>query len=423
MWNLSRVVGTAFVLVPVVMPVLVQAQSWPHLDIDERVIPALSGVIRLPIPPGTLSLPVAGGTGDCDMSYVSCSPPLECPSTLGPASIFELANPLAGSDAIDYAEGEVTVMAGGTCYGQGTQLFRLAFPSGPAFTGAEACLACAFEMWAALRGEEVCPANCGSEVAVLCTLFNAFGGANFGPQPAAAGPTLVDTLRALRDQTLVNSAAGQRWIALYDTHSPALSRVLWHRPGLGVSIGKALGTWRPALAALVTGQGTAVTISQAMMDAWLAILDEFAANAPSDTQAAIAAERALLDLPSYVGLTMTAALERFEAGGTPGCGAGFVGADCELAALAADDLCGADPIEAGVLQFVEKRVQAARQLLVRAEASAKTKQRKKLVTRAARQLDAMARRARRAKKTSPACRTTIADLVAGRRTTVTALLP
>ena len=53
----------------------------------------------------------------------------------------------------------------------------------------------------------------------------------------------------------------------------------------------------------------------------------------------------------------------------------------------------------------------------------KAKTQKKLVARAARQLDAMARRVRHAKKTSTACRTTIADLLSTRRAMVAALAP
>lgn len=46
MWKLSRGLRLAWAVVPLVIPVFVQAQPWPHLEIDERVIPALSGLAK-----------------------------------------------------------------------------------------------------------------------------------------------------------------------------------------------------------------------------------------------------------------------------------------------------------------------------------------------------------------------------------------
>ncbi len=434
-------------LMPLALLAATTAAAQPAFDIDARVRPRPDGTYFLPAPfagdamlqlgpvAATPSFAPAGGSG-CDMGYLSCTPHAEClgegpccPTVVTPGLGFLVGAPPLGGVGCGLVR--LSVVPGGECIGSGPGLsLVLAFLADgivgeledvPAF---ESCFVCTLALWFYFARLDPFPEGCFDGTIGQCeepTLGELGGEALTRPRGAAA-QDVPGTLRALRDQVLANSTAGQRWIALYGEHSPAIVRAVPSRPWLIWQISDALVAWLPALAALATGQGDP-TITPAMIDDLNAILAELEGAVPADTAAAIRTERDRLELAGYVGLTMTQARTRFEGNGGPtaGCGDGFVGADCALAELLPDDLCGTDPIETKLLELLDGRVGRARELLQRAEGAPKPGKRRKLVRKSAKQLVALQRRARKARATSEACRTTLQTLLERRRQRVAAL--
>ena len=91
---------------------------------------------------------------------------------------------------------------------------------------------------------------------------------------------------------------------------------------------------------------------------------------------------------------------------------GFDAVNCEIAKLAAPDLCGTDPIDARLQKTFRLKSTNARNLLGRAENNTKTGQ--KLIGRATKQLTSLRNRVGRAKKISESCRATLDALIAER---------
>ena len=242
------------------------------------------------------------------MAYGSCTPDPQCsgelpccPQVITPGLSFALG--LSLGEALSCAFMHFTAFQ--ACE-EGGDPFEadVPFVKGEDF---EVCFVCtlAFWFWAAKLGPP--PTGCAF-IAGMCGDFDlGLGGGPTTPLAVSRGtaaPNMVTSFRALRDQLLGRSTAGQRWITLYDQHSPALIHAVPTRPWLIWQISDALGAWLPAVQALVDGQGASVTITPAMMTDWLAILDELQAAVPADTAAAMQEERARLDLPSFVGLAM-----------------------------------------------------------------------------------------------------------------------
>lgn len=421
--------------------VVVTTAAHARFDLDPRIRPRLDGSWMLPGPFDQQDAAIEVGTlGECDDGYLSCSPSLSCegegaccPSEVQVGQSLLIPNPfrLEVPGPSTHRTVRMNLMSGGECYGQDMQRLNFVFVN-PFQSDAELCLACLFAFWMTLADvTQVCPTDClDDETAdALCgTLDVGEGGGPFGARGGGApAPDLVGTLRSLRDQVMASSTAGQRYTGLYTTHSGALARVVPLRPWLVWMVGDASAAWLPALQALVSGQGAGVTITQTMMDDWLAILAELQAGAPPATATAIQQELDRLDLPSFVGLTMDEARARFEergadgGGGPSGCGDGFGGADCALAELLATGVCGTDTPDPKLGALLQKRVGKARDTLAKAAASTKAGKTKKLVRRTAKQLGALQRKVRKAKATSDACRTTLDGMVDERRALVTAL--
>ncbi len=410
------------------LAVLAPLVAHAGFDLDPRIRSRPDGRFVLPAPFDGQDAAVTVGTlGECNDGYLFCDPSLDCPSEVQVGQTLQVSNPfrLEEPGTAGFSPVRLSLMSGGECYGQDMQELYFPFID---FDGPDAppddCVSCIFAIWMSLTGQLLeCPEACGSDflAAVVCGFLE-----DIEPLGAApATPSFLGTLRALRDQIMSTSAAGQRYTQLHATHSPALMRVVPSRPWLVWMVGDALGAWLPALNALVTGQGASVTITQSMMDDWLAILAEFQAGAPADTAAVIQQELDRLDLPSFVGLNMDEARARFEERGVDapaGCGDGFAGADCALAELLEPDVCGAETPDAKLAATLQKRVGKARGTLSKASSSlAKPAKTRKLVRKAAKQLAVLQKKVRKAKATSDACRTTLDAMTGARREQVAAL--
>ncbi len=422
--------------------VVTATSAHARFDLDPRIRPRLDGRYVLPAPFDDQDAAIEVGTlGECEEGYLFCDPSVSCeteeaccPSDVQVGQSLQIPNPfrlsLPGATAGQFPV-RMNLMSGGECYGQDMQeaiFYFLDFgaPGAPN----DDCLSCLVGMWMYLANLiSECPADCSPD-----SLFGSFlcfflsEGPELLARPAGSAGTsgFLATLGALRDQVMAASAAGQRYTQLYVEQSPALIRVVPSRPWLVWMIGDALPPWLTALNALVAGQGAGMTISQSMMDDWLAIVAEFQAGAPPATAAIIQTELDRLDLPSFVGLTMDEARARFEERGVEGptgCGDGFDGADCALAELLATDVCGSETPDAKLGALLQQRVGKARATLARAAASTKAAKTRKLVRKTSKQLGALQRKVRKAKATSDACKTTLEGMVEERRQLVAALAP
>lgn len=411
-----------------------------RFDLDPRIRPRLDGRYVLPAPFDEQDAAIEVGTlGECNEGYLFCEPSFSCetedaccPSDVQVGQSLLIPNPfrlaLPGATAGQFPV-RMSLMSGGSCYGQDMQELYFWFQDlGDPGGTSDDCLSCLVGMWMYMANLiPECPEECseGSDFgAFLCFFFSEGPGPLARPAGGAGTPGFLATLRALRDQVMATSAAGQRYTQLYAEQSPALIRVVPARPWIVWMIGDALPPWLTALNALIAGQGAGTTITQQMMDDWLAILDEFQAGAPPALAMIIQAERDRLDLPSFVGLNMDEARARFEERGTEGpagCGDGFEGADCALAELLAGDVCGTDVPDAKLASLIQKRVGKARSTLARAAASTKAAKTKKLVRKTAKLLGALQRKVRKAKTTSDACKATLDGMMDARRQQVTAL--
>lgn len=424
-----RVVVALLALVSLLTPSLLPAA----FELDPRIRSGSDGTYRLPGPLRAHAR-LDATSGECSMAYLSCEPHAPCVGDDGeccPAVIdattdpFSVGNPFLSGLAGACALVDVDLLSAGECIGGGSDRLAYLFLGESALSGVEGCLACAFGLWGYFMQLVPFPVGCEFPFLGACV-----GATPTGPglplRPLGAFPTdYIATFRGVRDQLLERSARGRRYIELYDARSPGLVRAIPLRPWVMFQIADALPAWIERLTALLAGQGGTVTITQQMVDQALAILAELEGAVDPDTAAAIRAERDALDMPSYVGLTAVAALARFEgtggAGPSPSCGTGFAGADCALAELQADDLCGADPIDAKLLGLIETRVAKARGFLGRAAQGGKPGKVRKLVRRSAKQLQGLKKKARKASATSAACRSTLDGLIEQRRNLVGAL--
>jgi hypothetical protein len=415
--------------VALALVLLLPLTAHARFDLDPRIRPRPDGRFVLPAPFDGQDASVKVGTlGECDDGYLFCDPSLDCGSDVQVGQTLQVSNPfrLDEPGTAGVSPVRLSLMSGGSCYGQEMDELYFPFidldlPGTP-----DDCVSCMIGIWMYMVGLiDECPDSCGGDLftAFVCG-FLGDGGGPLAVRPAGAAPAFVPTLRALRDQVMATSAAGQRYVQLHETHSAALMRVVPSRPWLVWMIGDALPAWLARLNALVLGQGAAVTITQPMMDDWLAILAEFQAGAPAETAAVIQQELDRLDLPSFVGLNMDEARARFEERGVEGpqgCGDGFAGADCALAELIATDVCGTETPDAKLAGTLQKRVGKARDTLAKAAASTKAGKTRKLVRKTGKQLAALQKKVRKAKATSDACRATLDAMMDARRQQVTAL--
>ncbi|MCB8945742.1 MAG: VCBS repeat-containing protein [Ardenticatenaceae bacterium] len=115
----------------------------------------------------------------------------------------------------------------------------------------------------------------------------------------------VNLFYGVRDGLLGQTAKGQHYIDLYYAHDPEILMLVVGNGELRSAATAVLAQWQPHLQALLSGQGEAVTITAAQVQAVDSFLVEVTAVASPALQQVIAAERANLPpLTDFVGMTM-----------------------------------------------------------------------------------------------------------------------
>jgi hypothetical protein len=133
-----------------------------------------------------------------------------------------------------------------------------------------------------------------------------------------AAATMEDTVDLelqyrVRDRVFRKNAGGRRVTDLFYAHRAELLAAALAAPSVAMLAKENLLAWQPNLRALVEGGGAAVTVTAGQVDGLVAFLDALRPTAAPRLQEAIDRERALADLPSWVGLTMDQALARLDA--------------------------------------------------------------------------------------------------------------
>jgi len=127
----------------------------------------------------------------------------------------------------------------------------------------------------------------------------------------------LDVFYRFRDEVLSRSPEGRRYVSLYETHGPEISRLLLANAELRADFGSTLQLWQETLRALVEGRGAEATISSEQISALQGVLEQIQALGSPALSAAIQAEETRLDLPSLAGGSIAQALTRFEQPGCP----------------------------------------------------------------------------------------------------------
>jgi Tol biopolymer transport system component len=123
-----------------------------------------------------------------------------------------------------------------------------------------------------------------------------------------AAPPDLDLLYRVRDEILAVTPEGQRYTELYYTYSPHIAYHLLAEPGLADDALDLLTLWRPALQALVDGQGESVSLAVTQTQALHAFLERLTILDGGAMRQAIHAELARLGpLNNYAGLSVEAA--------------------------------------------------------------------------------------------------------------------
>ena len=98
--------------------------------------------------------------------------------------------------------------------------------------------------------------------------------------------------------------------SLYYTHSPELIQIAGQHAWLLNDLARAIVLWTPALQVLVDGNGSSFTITREMIEGAIQILEQFHWYGGPELRAAIERELEILNLPSFIGLTMDEALAK-----------------------------------------------------------------------------------------------------------------
>lgn len=124
--------------------------------------------------------------------------------------------------------------------------------------------------------------------------------------PACPGALLdgSDTLRRYRDEILATTPEGQYYIDKYVEHSVAMARAAFREPDFLARFVRMQDSWVAAFDALVNGNGSAATVTPAMRDDLLSLLDSLEANGSPELAADLAFERQRLQLDTIAGLTI-----------------------------------------------------------------------------------------------------------------------
>ncbi|HLG69957.1 MAG TPA: hypothetical protein VK009_05975 [Chloroflexota bacterium] len=149
-------------------------------------------------------------------------------------------------------------------------------------------------------GTSYSPVSTFTTLASSCVVNTLAAGEAQGAPATAVNPTMGVRLprldptvfRRLRDQVLASSPEGQRWISLYNHHSPEVVRSMLTDSTLRGDLMQGLQLWQEDVAALVDGQGSTVTIGPAEVQSLDRVLDRLAAQGSPELRRDIARERA-----------------------------------------------------------------------------------------------------------------------------------
>lgn len=125
------------------------------------------------------------------------------------------------------------------------------------------------------------------------------------------GVSELDQLRRMRDEKLAATAAGQHYIALYQTLQPDLYAATVADPQFAVELWALKDAFMPAINNLLDGNGQAL-IDAPMQSALSAALNRFAAHASPRLLDAVARERRALDLDHLQGQPIATLQTRWE---------------------------------------------------------------------------------------------------------------
>ncbi len=120
--------------------------------------------------------------------------------------------------------------------------------------------------------------------------------------------------RRLRDQVLARSPGGQRYVRLYETHSPEIVRLLLADPNLRTELVDGLRLWQADLTALADGRGGSATIDAEQVRAAETVLDRLAAKGSPALRRAIEQERRAHPPAGFVGMPLDRALDELTRG-------------------------------------------------------------------------------------------------------------
>ncbi len=110
------------------------------------------------------------------------------------------------------------------------------------------------------------------------------------------------------------SGGGQRYVRLYETHSPEIVRLMLEDSNLRTELRDGLLLWQADLAALADGRGGSATIDAEQVRAAEAVLDRLAAKGSPRLRRAIEQERRAHPPASFVGKPLDRALDELRAG-------------------------------------------------------------------------------------------------------------
>ncbi len=126
--------------------------------------------------------------------------------------------------------------------------------------------------------------------------------------PAAELSSILRTYRGVRDKLLAATTDGQRFIRLYQEHSPEMSALLLSNPELIAKTEQMLSTLQPIFDALLADRGAAVVITAEHTQAIESFMDTLAAEGSPALRDAITAERTRWGpLKNYEGQSMAEA--------------------------------------------------------------------------------------------------------------------
>jgi glucose/arabinose dehydrogenase len=120
--------------------------------------------------------------------------------------------------------------------------------------------------------------------------------------------------RRLRDDVLKRSGGGQRYVRLYETHSPEIVRLMASDPGLRTALRDGLLLWQADLGALADGRSGSATIDAEQVRAAEAVLDRLAAKGSPGLRRAIEQERRAHPPATFVGKPLDRALDELTRG-------------------------------------------------------------------------------------------------------------